>query len=240
MLSYLKPIFFVLIMTLASFIPSSPAFAQNDKGAKQETAQKTTDKEKNESQKEQKKKTTKNKKKKFKKMYAEIELEEDGKALGKVKIELEYKKAPKTVENFVDLAEGNKPFLDPKEGKKIKRPFYDGLTFHRVIKDFMIQGGDPTGTGRGGPGYKFEDEIHPNLKHSEPGILSMANAGPNTNGSQFFITVVKTPWLDGKHTVFGKVVSGMDVVKAISEVPTNPAKKPLKPIVMKKVKIIRE
>jgi cyclophilin family peptidyl-prolyl cis-trans isomerase len=119
---------------------------------------------------------------------------------GKIKINLFAEKTPKTVNNFVFLA---------REG------FYDGIIFHRVIEDFMVQGGDPTGTGRGGPGYKFEDEIHPSLKHDKPGILSMANAGKNTNGSQFFITHVPTPWLDGKHTVFGEVVDGMDVVFSI-------------------------
>jgi cyclophilin family peptidyl-prolyl cis-trans isomerase len=121
---------------------------------------------------------------------------------GDVKIELFAIKAPNTVNNFVFLA---------REG------FYDGTTFHRVIKDFMVQGGDPTGTGTGGPGYRFEDEFHPSLKHSGPGVLSMANAGRNTNGSQFFITHVPTAWLDGKHSVFGQVIEGMDVVYAIPE-----------------------
>lgn len=130
---------------------------------------------------------------------------------GDVVIELHADKAPKTVNNFVFLA---------REG------FYDGTMFHRVIKDFMVQGGDPTGTGRGGPGYKFADEIHPSLRHGGPGILSMANAGPGTNGSQFFITHIATPWLDGKHTVFGKVVEGMDVVNAIPERDPGSAKKP--------------
>ena len=121
---------------------------------------------------------------------------------GKIKINLFAEKTPKTVNNFVFLA---------REG------FYDGIIFHRVIEEFMVQGGDPTGTGRGGPGYRFEDEIHYSLKHDKPGILSMANAGKNTNGSQFFITHVPTPWLDGKHTVFGEVVEGMDVVFSIPE-----------------------
>jgi cyclophilin family peptidyl-prolyl cis-trans isomerase len=121
---------------------------------------------------------------------------------GDITVELFADKAPRTVNNFVFLA---------REG------FYDNTTFHRVIKDFMIQGGDPTGTGRGGPGYRFEDEFHPDLKHDGPGVLSMANAGPNTNGSQFFITRVPTPWLDGKHSVFGRVIEGMDVVLAIPE-----------------------
>ncbi len=122
--------------------------------------------------------------------------------IGKFTIELFEQQVPKTVANFVSLAE---------------KKFYDGVTFHRVIDGFMIQGGDPTGTGRGGPGYKFEDEFHPQLKHDSEGILSMANAGPNTNGSQFFITLVPTPHLDGKHSVFGRVVEGMDVVKSIGK-----------------------
>ncbi|MGV3483953.1 MAG: peptidylprolyl isomerase [Planctomycetaceae bacterium] len=121
---------------------------------------------------------------------------------GTIRVELFADKTPKTVANFEKLA---------------KEAFYDGLTFHRVIPDFMIQGGCPTGDGTGGPGYKFADEFHPSLKHDSPGILSMANAGPNTNGSQFFITHVPTPWLDGKHTVFGKVIEGQDVVDAIEK-----------------------
>jgi len=149
-------------------------------------------------------------------------------SMGTVEVELFGKEAPKTVKNFVGLA-----------GKG----YYNGIIFHRVIDNFMIQGGDPTGTGRGGEsiyGAKFEDEIVPTLKHDGPGILSMANAGPNTNGSQFFITLAPTAWLDGKHTIFGRVVKGIDVVKAIGKVQTTkPGDKPVSDVVMKKVTIKR-
>jgi peptidyl-prolyl cis-trans isomerase A (cyclophilin A) len=128
---------------------------------------------------------------------------------GTILLRLYYKRVPYTVANFVGLAEGNREWKDPKTGEKKKNNFYDGLKFHRVINDFMIQGGDPLGSGRGGPGFKFADEFNTDLKHDRPGILSMANSGPNTNGSQFFITHVPTPWLDGKHSVFGEVVDGM-------------------------------
>lgn len=158
---------------------------------------------------------------------------------GTFKIKLFADKTPKTVENFVGLATGTKEFTDPKTGQKTKRPYYDGLIFHRIIKDFMIQGGCPLGTGTGGPSYKFADEFHPELKHNKPGILSMANAGPGTNGSQFFITTVATPWLDNRHTVFGEVIEGHDVVDAIGKTKTGPMDRPVEPVVLNKVTIIQ-
>ena len=159
--------------------------------------------------------------------------------LGTMKIKLFHKEAPKTVANFVGLAEGTKEFIDPKTGDKTKRAFYDGLIFHRVIPDFMVQGGDPEGTGMGGPGYQFEDEFDPKLKHSKPGILSMANSGPGTNGSQFFITEVPTPHLDMRHTVFGEVTEGIDVVKKITSVERDRSDRPKEPVVIKKLTINR-
>ncbi len=152
--------------------------------------------------------------------------------LGDFEIELYAKECPETVWNFVNLAEG-------RQETERKGPFYDGLIFHRVIEGFMIQGGCPEGVGRGGPGYRFQDECLPSLKHSGPGILSMANAGPNTNGSQFFITLVPTPHLDGRHTVFGKVVSGMEVVNKIGKTPTGRMDRPVEDVSIKKVTIIR-
>jgi len=158
---------------------------------------------------------------------------------GQITVRLFEKEAPKTVANFVDLAEGTKEFVDAPAGQKVKRPFYDGLTFHRVIPDFMIQGGCPLGNGTGGPGYDFADEFHASLRHDRAGKLSMANAGPNTNGSQFFITVAATPWLDNRHTIFGEVVEGQDVALKISTLPRDASDRPRTPVVVQKVRIER-
>lgn len=144
--------------------------------------------------------------------------------LGDFTAELFEDKAPKTAANFIDLVE---------------KGFYDGVIFHRVIDDFMIQGGDPTGTGMGGPGYTIDDEFGPGLAHDSEGILSMANAGPNTGGSQFFITLVPTPWLNGHHAIFGKITDGMDVVHKIGSTPTDYADRPLQDVVMEKVEIVK-
>ncbi|MGH9742687.1 MAG: peptidylprolyl isomerase [Candidatus Acidiferrum sp.] len=158
---------------------------------------------------------------------------------GNIVVRLLEKEAPKTVENFIGLAEGTREFTDESTGKKLTKNFYDGLGFHRVIPQFMIQGGCPQGTGRGGPGYKFADEFHPSLNHSKAGKLSMANSGPGTNGSQFFITVAATPWLDNKHTIFGEVVEGQDVANKISNLPRDSNDRPKPPVVMQKVRIER-
>jgi len=152
--------------------------------------------------------------------------------MGDFEIELNVKEAPLTVWNFVNLAEGRQPTV--KEG-----PYYNGLVFHRVIRGFMIQGGCPEGSGRGGPGYRFADEFNRNLTHSSEGILSMANAGPGTNGSQFFITLGATPHLDGRHTVFGKVTKGMDVVKKIGDTPVGAGDRPKTDVVINAVEIKR-
>ena len=159
---------------------------------------------------------------------------------GNFTVRLFEKEVPNTVANFVGLAEGSKEWSDPKSGQKVKRPYFDGLTFHRVIDGFMIQGGDPRGDGTGGPGYKFADEFHPSLRHTKPGMLSMANAGPNTNGSQFFITLAATPWLDNRHSVFGEVVEGIDIVEKIGKTPTRkPNDRPVTPITITKLTIER-
>src|SRR5213593_3003220 len=158
---------------------------------------------------------------------------------GNFTVRLFEKEVPKTVANFVGLAEGTKEWRDPSTGEKKTGPYYDGIIFHRVISGFMIQGGDRLGTGAGGPGYNFGDEFHPSLRHSRPGILSMANAGPNTNGSQFFITLGPTPHLDNRHSVFGEVVEGMDVVRKIGAVPTGRQDRPVKPVVINTLSIER-
>ena len=158
---------------------------------------------------------------------------------GNFTIRLFDKEAPTTVANFVGLAEGTKEWTDPATGQKRKEPYYDGVIFHRVINGFMIQGGDRLGQGTGGPGYKFSDEFHPSLRHARAGILSMANAGPNTNGSQFFITLGPTPHLDNRHSVFGEVVEGLDVVQKIGAVATGRQDRPVTPVVMNKVTIDR-
>ena len=165
-------------------------------------------------------------------VYAEFVTSE-----GNFTIRLFDAEAPNTVANFVGLAEGTKEWTDPRSGKKVKQPYYDGIIFHRVIDNFMIQGGDPLGQGTGGPGYKFADEFHPSLRHNKAGILSMANAGPNTNGGQFFITLAPTPHLDNRHSVFGEIVEGMDVVKKIGHTPTGDRDRPLTDVVIESVKI---
>jgi peptidyl-prolyl cis-trans isomerase A (cyclophilin A) len=157
--------------------------------------------------------------------------------LGDFTIELFDDKAPRTVANFAGLADGSKEWKHPKTGESHKKPFYDGLVFHRVIEGFMIQGGDPLGQGFGGPGYQFADEFHPDLRHDRAGILSMANAGPNSNGSQFFITLGPTPHLDRKHSVFGRVVEGLEVVEKIGRVQTDRNDRPATPVVMTTVTI---
>jgi peptidyl-prolyl cis-trans isomerase A (cyclophilin A) len=158
---------------------------------------------------------------------------------GTVTVRLFPDYAPKTVRNFVELAEGGREWTNPVTRAKSKDKLYDGTVFHRVITGFMIQGGDPLGNGTGGPGYKFGDEIHPDLRFDKPYLLAMANAGPGTNGSQFFITTVPTPWLTGKHTIFGEVISGADVVEKISRVQTVPGDRPVTDVVLQSVTIQR-
>lgn len=158
---------------------------------------------------------------------------------GNFTVRLFDQETPRTVENFVSLAEGTKEWTDPRTNQKVTKPYYDGVIFHRVIAGFMIQGGDPLGQGIGGPGYKFADEFHPTLRHNKAGILSMANSGPNTNGGQFFITLGPTPHLDDRHSVFGEVVDGMDVVRKIGSTPTARQDRPVKDVVIQTITIER-
>lgn len=158
-------------------------------------------------------------------------------SMGKMVAELYWEQVPSTVANFVGLATGKKAWSLPGSSEKLTRPLYSGTIFHRVIPDFMIQGGDPLGNGTGGPGYRFADEFNPSLRHSGPGILSMANAGPNTNGSQFFITERSTPHLDNRHSVFGKVIENIELIKAIANVPTNSSDRPLSDVKLIEVQI---
>ena len=156
---------------------------------------------------------------------------------GKIRVQLFQDTAPKTVANFIGLATGTRRWRNPATGAEETGPLYDGTVFHRVIPDFMIQGGDPLGNGRGGPGYQFEDEVGGPHRFDRPGYLAMANAGPDTNGSQFFITQVPTPWLDGKHTIFGEVVEGMEVVDAIAAAERGPGDRPVEDLRLERVVI---
>lgn len=158
---------------------------------------------------------------------------------GDIEVELFEERSPRTVENFIGLATGKKEWTDPETDETRNDPLYDDVLIHRVIDGFMIQGGDPTGTGRGGPGYQFDDEFHDELSHDEAGTLSMANSGPNTNGSQFFITLDAQTHLDGRHAVFGQVVDGMDVVHDIGSVETNAQDRPADDVVIDSVTIHR-
>ncbi len=156
---------------------------------------------------------------------------------GDIEVELYDERVPNTVENFVGLATGDKEWEDPETGEEMDEPLYEEVPFHRIIDGFMIQGGDPTGTGRGGPGYTFDDEFHPDLRHDGPGVLSMANRGPDTNGSQFFITLDAQPHLDDKHAVFGEVIDGMDVVEEIGSIETGPQDQPKEDVVLESVEV---
>lgn len=167
-------------------------------------------------------------------LYARFET-----TLGTFWCRLEYQKVPRTVANFVTLAEGTRDFVEFPTSRIARRPYYDGLIFHRVITNFMIQSGSPNGRGTDGPGYAFKDEFNATLKHAAAGTLSMANSGPNSNGSQFFVTVTNTPWLDGVHSVFGQVVEGLGVVHDISQVPRDASDRPLTPVLMNSVRIVR-
>ena len=157
---------------------------------------------------------------------------------GSFTVRLMPEHAPKTVENFVDLASGRREWTDPRDGERKSAPLYDGTVFHRVIDGFMIQGGDPTGSGMGGPGYRFEDEVPPDgPSFDRPGLVAMANAGPNTNGSQFFVTVAPTGWLTGRHTIFGEVTEGYEVVESISKSETAAQDRPADDVVLERVEI---
>lgn len=160
---------------------------------------------------------------------------------GDIRLELFPNHAPKTVRNFVELAEGTREYIDPRTGRPGTGPYYDGTISHRVISGFMIQAGDPTGTGRGGPGYQFADEFHPELRFDRPYLLAMANAGPGTNGSQFFITVAPTPHLNNRHTIFGQVAdeASAKVVDAIANTPTDASDRPLNDVIIERVEIER-
>jgi peptidyl-prolyl cis-trans isomerase A (cyclophilin A) len=224
---------YVLAFVLAAFSVHSRA-AEGDGQSKDAT---TVTKDPKELDSKSNKKDKKDKKdKKGKDMKAIFET-----SMGQFKVKLFAAETPKTVDNFVGLAEGTKEFTDPKSGKKVKRPYYDGIKFHRIIPGFMVQTGDPLGNGSGGPGYTIPDEIHPELKHSKAGILSMAKTRmPNSGGSQFFITVGPTPHLDGVHSVFGEVIEGYSVIEAMSKVRTNPSNDaPLEDVVIKSIKIER-
>lgn len=214
-------------------VPEAPI--QETKPVETKRIDKTVKTEKKETVKETKKeaKTAPVKIKKGKTVFATFETNK-----GTFKAKLFPDKAPKTVENFIALAEGKKKWTDPKSGTQVEKPLYSGTIFHRVIPKFMIQGGDPQGTGTGGPGYQFGDEFDPSLSFDKVGLLAMANAGPGTNGSQFFVTVEKTPWLNNHHTIFGEVISGYDVVETISKVPADPrSNKPNDDVVLKSIKI---
>ena len=159
-------------------------------------------------------------------------------SMGSFAVRLMPEHAPATVQNFVELAAGAKEWVDHRDGSRTTAPLYDGTIFHRVIQGFMIQGGDPTGTGRGGPGFRFDDEVPPDgPRFDRPGLLAMANAGPNTNGCQFFVTTAATEWLTGKHTIFGEVTEGYDVVESISHVPAGPQDRPVDDVVLERVEI---
>lgn len=232
--AHVQKILWIYVAAFVLFALGFQADAKDGDTTKTEVKAEAKTEAKKADKKTDKKDAQKANKKDNKDMFAQFETN-----LGNFKVKLFNDKAPKTVENFVGLAEGTKEWTDPKTNAKVKKPFYDGLKFHRVIDGFMIQGGCPIGNGTGGPGYTFADEFGPGLKHDKAGYLSMANAGPNTNGSQFFVTVAATPWLDGRHAIFGEVVEGMDVVMKISKAKTLPGDKPAEDIIIKKVTITR-